>query len=371
MSNRFREYFSCDYRSARERFLSAAGDAGANVSTFENPALGPDGLPVFTDLAVLGEPSASALLLINTATHGVEGFCGSAALIGWLREDAARVPAGVRVVLVHALNPHGFAWVRRVTEDNVDLNRNFLEHGAHAYPSKPEYAKLHGALLPTQWHERELAKNDALLEAYAKEHGEFALQAALSGGQYDHPCGLFFGGREPVWSNRTFQSILARHAVRLRRLAFLDLHTGLGPYAHASLLGSIAPRMQPWLGARQSGGARLRPLPAAAQGANPNGSSLSAPLTGTIGSAARRAAQDAETTSLTVEFGTYPVRPVLRALQADNWLHLRGKLDSDLGRDIKADIQERLYPDDDDWRELVWIRSRQLFRNALSGLASA
>jgi hypothetical protein len=51
-------------------------------------------------------------------------------------------------------------------------------------------------------------------------------------------------------------------------------------------------------------------------------------------------------------------------------LHLRGDPDSDLGRGIKAEIRERLYPDDDDWRESVWTRSRQILRNAIAGLAS-
>ena len=171
------------------------------------------------------------------------------------------MPANVRVVLVHAINPHGFAWLRRVTEDNVDLNRNFVDHSTGRYPTQPEYDKLHDALLPQQWNDRELASGDALLEAYAKEHGEFALQAAVTGGQYDHADGLFFGGREPVWSNRTFQSVLEEHVVRPRRLVFLDVHTGLGPYAHASLLGSIAPRMQPWLGKRKPDGNGVKALP--------------------------------------------------------------------------------------------------------------
>lgn len=370
LADRFRDHFSPDYRTARSRFLAAAGDAGADLVSFENPAPGPDGLPVFTDVALLGPSSASAVMLINSATHGVEGFCGSAALVGWLREEAAGVASTVRMVLVHAINPHGFAWVRRVTEGNVDLNRNFLEHASGAYPVKPEYGKLHAALVPEAWDDRNLAKSDALLEAYAKEHGEFALQSAVTGGQYDYPDGLFYGGREPAWSNRTFQAILNEHVAGPARLAFLDLHTGLGPFGHASLLGSIAPRMQAWLGPRQPEGSRVRPLPGRSGAPSSNGAPLSAPLTGTIGGAARRAARGAELTSLTVEFGTYPVRPVLRSLQADNWLHVRGDVDSELGRDIKADIRERLYPNCDDWRELVWTRSRQIFRNTVAGLAA-
>ena len=90
-----------------------------------------------------------------------------------------------------------------------------------------------------------------------------------------------------------------------------------------------------------------------------------------IGGAVRKFVPGARITSLTVEFGTYPVREVLRALQADNWLHVHGDVDTTLGREIKADIRLRLYPDEDDWKEMVWIRARQMVRRALRGLAQA
>ena len=89
-----------------------------------------------------------------------------------------------------------------------------------------------------------------------------------------------------------------------------------------------------------------------------------------VGGAVRRELAGAEITSVTIEFGTYPVRDVLRALQADNWLHLRGDPDSDLGREIKADIRRRLFPDEDDWNEMVHVRARQLLRRAVAGLAT-
>ena len=43
---------------------------------------------------------------------------------------------------------------------------------------------------------------------------------------------------------------------------------------------------------------------------------------------------------------------------------------STLGREIKADIRLRLFPDEDDWKEMVWIRARQVVRRALRGLAA-
>ena len=63
-----------------------------------------------------------------SGTHGVEGFCGSGAQIDWLRRgEAASLPVDVAALMVHAVNPYGFAWLRRVTEENIDLNRNWID----------------------------------------------------------------------------------------------------------------------------------------------------------------------------------------------------------------------------------------------------
>ena len=67
-------------------------------------------------------------MVIISETHGVEGFCGSGCQVGFLVERVYEgLPKTVGVALVHALNPYGFAWLRRVNEDNVDLNRNFRD----------------------------------------------------------------------------------------------------------------------------------------------------------------------------------------------------------------------------------------------------
>ena len=122
-----RSYFPADYRAARSAFRVAAERAGAELTAYPASSPGPDGKPLYTDVAVLGSASASRLLLCNSATHGVEGFCGSGVFRGWLEnEESRQLPDNVRVVLIHALNCHGFAWLRRVTEENVDLNRNFV-----------------------------------------------------------------------------------------------------------------------------------------------------------------------------------------------------------------------------------------------------
>ena len=76
-------------------------------------------------------------------------------------------------------------------------------------------------------------------------------------------------------------------------------------------------------------------------------------------------------TCLTLEFGTLPLERVLLAIRADNWLHARGKVRSALGRRIKTQIRDAFYPDEDDWKELVYLRARQIMRRAVAGLAAA
>ena len=357
-------YFARDYRAARAKFLEAADAARAVVETFENPATGPDGKTLYTDVALVGDRDCERVLLANSATHGAEGFCGSGAMVGWLRRgEFQRLPQGVRAVLVHAINPHGFAWLRRVAEDNVDLNRNFVDHDRGVYPVNPDYAALHAHILPARWDGKTREAMDAAFADYATAHGDFALQAALSRGQYDQADGVFHGGRAAGWSNRTFRDILRKFCASARHIAFLDFHTGLGPYGHAEMIARFEPdsglgkRLKSWFGEGLT---------------SPNSGDSSSPqLSGLIATSVPGELPEAEVTSITVEYGTYPLRRVLAAVLADNWVHLKGDLDSDVGRAIKAEMRQCFYPDEDNWKELVSLRALQIMRRAVRGLAGA
>ena len=357
-------YFPSDFADSRVRFRAAAEKAGADLKIYDAGSKGPDGTTVTTDVALLGQNDAPYVFLCNSATHGVEGFCGAGIFTGFLDSgETQKLPTNVRLVFIHALNCHGYAWLRRVTEENVDLNRNFIDH-AQSPPRNREYSKLHPFILPNVWNQKTIAKSIEKLETYASKTSIFKLQSVLTGGQYDHPDGIFYGGREPTKAHRRFIEIVENHIFGSEHILFLDWHTGLGPYGTGELLGMTRPgshhgdRVNDWFGHGLE-------VPA-------EGQTVSAPLTGTIGSGLRRLFSDTETeiTSLTVEFGTYPVRDVLMPLIADNWLHVNGKTDSDQGRPIKKQIRKALFPDEDDWKELVWIRGRQILRRGIRGLAA-
>ena len=83
-----------------------------------------------------------------SATHGVEGFCGSGLQVDWLaRKGPAALPGDTAALFVHAINPYGFAWLRRVTDEGNDLNRNYVDHGK-PYPENPGYIEIADALVP-------------------------------------------------------------------------------------------------------------------------------------------------------------------------------------------------------------------------------
>ena len=248
--------FSSTYAQAREKYLAAARAAGAELVTFENPVNGADGEDLFTDVALLGPQSARSVLTICSGTHGVEGYCGSAVQTGLLRDGIAdRLPADVRVVMIHALNPYGFSHLRRFNEDNVDLNRNFIDH-RQPHPENPAYDALYGTINPRADSrlQREMAFLRLLLQRVLK--GKRTLKVAIAQGQSSHPTGLFFGGTRETWSNRTLRTIADRYLKGAERVAFIDIHTGLGPFGNGVLVCRFAPdsatyrRMAAWWGDR-------------------------------------------------------------------------------------------------------------------------
>ncbi|MDB5730744.1 MAG: hypothetical protein JWQ03_639, partial [Variovorax sp.] len=199
------EAFSSSYAQARRKFLEACVLAGLRIETHPHPLKGRDGEDLAMDVACDGPADAKHRLIISSACHGVEGHGGSGVQVFALHDaewrEKARA-AGVGVIYVHALNPHGFSHRRRVTQENVDLNRNFVDF-AQPLPVNKAYAKLHALLLPEQW--PPTPQNQAAIDEWIGRHGLKACQAAVTGGQYQFDDGMFFGGRAPTWSNRTLR----------------------------------------------------------------------------------------------------------------------------------------------------------------------
>lgn len=361
------EAFSLSYAEARKKFQDAARAAKVPVISYPHPLPGRDGEALALDVALDGAPDAHKLLLVSSGCHGVEGYCGAGVQVHALHDAAFRArcaAAGVAVLHLHALNPYGFSHIRRLTHENVDLNRNFQDF-AKPLPENPAYRELHPLLLPDKWPPGPL--NVAALARHVATRGIKAVQAAISGGQYEFSNGLFYGGVAPSWSNQALRQVLREHAARAGRLAWIDLHTGLG--AAGACERGFAGRSDDHAGmarARQWwGGGGATPITTFGDGA-----SVSAPLTGLMWSAVFEECPDAEITAIGMEFGTKPLLQVLQALRAEQWLTNHPEAPAAQATQIRQAMRDAFYIDTPDWKEKIINQSKQALLQAVDGLNS-
>ncbi|WMY11027.1 DUF2817 domain-containing protein [Paraburkholderia phenoliruptrix] len=352
--------FSDTYLGARQKFLEAAPTSRA----YKYGVKGPSGEELSTDVTYFGDPRAKKLLIIVSATHGVEGYCGSAAQLLFLQAGFHKMlPPSTSVLIVHALNSYGFAWDRRVTVEGVDLNRNFVDF-SKPLPKNPGYEELDDYIVPADISEESIRRAEAAIAAYQAKHGEQSFRIAYSGGQYTRPGGAFYGGTEPTETRRTLEKIVSDYDVSSRgHVMIIDYHTGLGPHGYGEL--------QCELSSGREGYERA---------ANVFGASVTSPVLGTSSAVCIPGTQDEywertlgdRHTYVGPEFGTYPSPGGRNVLRKDHWLfkHRPDAADSDLGRQIRRATKAHFYPDTPEWKEMVVWRSHQVNRQAFEWLVN-
>lgn len=352
-------WFAHDYTAARTLFLKAAEQGGHAVHSIAHPLVGPDGERLATDVLRIGPAQASRCLVLISGMHGPELYCGSgvqSALLGL--GLLANLPPDLAVVFVHAINPWGSAHVRRVTENNVDPCRNFMDF-SQALPVNADYDRLHQHLGFDSQPGMEGEEARMALDALRVEMGSGRYQAALMRGQYVRPDGFSYGGTAPEWTNRTITEILQNQAGRASKVAAIDFHSGVGPWGYGLSVvvhkGEVLERARRWYGNWV-----LAPND---QGAD------AYPVTGHSCEGYERALPDCEVTAMVLEFGTYPPDRFASAMTSDHWLTFHGdKASPEKRAAIKAELSTLFNPDDAEWRAAVWDRSRQAIRQAIAGL---
>ncbi|MGO4302401.1 M14 family metallopeptidase [Cupriavidus sp. RAF12] len=338
--------FARSYAEARQKFLTAARQTGATLTEFPHPTqTGHEGETLAMDVAWVGADDARHVVLVTSGTHGAEGFCGSGAQVAMLGDTTLHADcraAGVALVLVHAVNPYGFSHLRRVNEENVDLNRNFMDFDA-PLPQNAPYAEVAPFLLPPHWPPS--GEDQAALMKIVAEKGMSWYQAAVSGGQYQDPGGLFFGGHKATWSNYTLRRILARFGAGRDTLRWIDIHTGLGPWGYGEPI-YMGPDHADQIG-------KVRAIWGNSVTSIYDGSSTSSNLTGLAWMAVPQTLPAIDYAGIALEFGTLPLGEVLEALRGDHWLHRHPEADENQRTLIKQAVWRAFYGDADDWRDGV------------------
>lgn len=356
-------FFSDTYAQARGKFFAACEAAGVYVREHHHPLLGREGETLSMDVARDGPADAERLLVVSSACHGIEGFGGSGAQIALLRDTVLRRQArdaGVAVLHLHALNPYGFSWGRRVTHENVDLNRNFVDF-SQPLPHNAAYDEIAALVVPGEWPPS--PQNQADIGRFVATRGVPAMQAAVSSGQYAHPHGLFYGGSNPTWSQVKLRQVLRDEAAPARRIGWIDLHTGLGP-------SGVGERI---LAARDDAPtrARARAWWGPSVTSTEDGSSTSALLTGEMWNVVYDECPQAEYTGITLEYGTVPLMAMIHALRAEQWLENHPEAPAELAGPIRQQMREAFFTDTPEWKSQVVSQALNAASEAVAGLSAA
>jgi predicted deacylase len=347
------ERFASSYREARKKFHAAALARSAMVDSFLHPSVrGPAGEDLAMDVATLGNEAAERVLMIVSGTHGVEGYAGSGCQVHLLLSDLCMALAqSLRVVLVHAVNPYGFAYDRRTNEDNIDLNRNFIDF-ATPPPPDPDYGEHCARFLPNGGTLANYEQAVARLDSEARVRGGYQfLKKALQPGQYTDPEGLYYGGAAASWSNTTFMRTCRRYLSDARRGAVLDLHTGLGPHGVGELIFM-----------RQDSAATYAqqfPAPVSSAGTK---TSVSANVKGPLVDAACAEMHGEMSICCALEFGTVSVESNTKAMILENWTHRYLAPDHPLYRQSSQQLRNTYYCDTAPWKGMIVDRFTEIVR---------
>ncbi len=211
-------HFSQSYTEARAKFLAAAEQAGARRRVARPPAARPrrrdarDGRRARRPEGRAGGAASSAApATASRATAAPACRSRCSATTAW----RARRPAGERR---GALRPRSEP-VRLlvVAPDHARERRPEPQ-----LPRLPRRAAAQRRATTSSPHRscrrpgRRAPRRSSGSTRFVAEHGERALQQAISGGQYHHPQGLFYGGVGPTWSHATLRQVLREHGTALQ-----------------------------------------------------------------------------------------------------------------------------------------------------------
>jgi hypothetical protein len=361
-------YFSASYNEGRDKFLTACQQAELIVDSYVHPTLkGPTGEDLAIDTAWAGSPDASRVLVFSCGTHGLEAAAGSATMLRWLDMNGPNaLPDGMAVLLIHAINPYGWAWAHRINEDGIDLNRNFVAPSS-TRPENPAYEDIHALLLKTEMDAQSLKAFAEAFHALAASKGMNTALTGITSGQYDYANGLSFGGTAHSWSAETLFNIARDKLQQASRILHIDWHTGIGAFGEAHFILD-----------EQRGSETFTLLsswwPEHAIHCDDVVEGVSISYNGLLVAGLRdeiSTFNQADVVNLTIEWGTYEVEAMLQALVMDNWLKNRAaNADPALVEHVRAELIERFYPQSLAWRLNILKASEGIYAQAIAGLDS-
>jgi len=185
-----------------------------------------------TDWIYIPARKPEQLLIVTAGLHGAEGYASSAVLQSFLSETAPRLNRQrLSVLLIHAVNPWGMEVNRRVSENNVDLNRHFDTSPALFALKNKGYRRLEDFLNPKAPANPGSMRNRFFMlvaVGYIIRYGMEPLRQAILRGQYEFPKGLYFGGNKFEEQKQLLEPLFRKYIAPHKFVVMVDLHTGYG-----------------------------------------------------------------------------------------------------------------------------------------------
>lgn len=307
------------------------------------------------------------LLVMISGIHGIEGFTGSA-VQRWLLDQKINTEK-TAILMVHGFNLYGFKNFRRVNENNIDLNRNFVLARAQFTQQDEAYAKLNTFLNPEHKADLNFLSPSIFIFKSLINIAKYSLESLRSSilrGQYTFPKGIFYGGDKTQIQHILLSDLVQTFMKPYKKIFLVDLHTGYGERGRLHLLTGKAAhpnsaRLLKIFNADEIDFADKKKF------YQVEGEMLSY-FTNKI-----RLAVDAEITSVTFEYGTLDSQKTLGSIESLRRVILENqnhhyRSSEQTEQKIKTLYREMFYPSDQTWREAVLERTAEKMKKVFTYL---
>lgn len=231
------QYFRESYEDARSLFLEELKKLKPkhHYDLDHVPVTSKQAQNLFLDCAYFPATHQSKnLMILSSGVHGPEAYLGSAVQTAFLKE---LLPQSSReetsYLILHILNPFGCKFFVRPTENNVNLNRNFLHSNEDFQLNNAAYNQFKSWLQPENLARYSHTHAYGLLGrvGLALLRGKISKQDLISAvglGQFHEPQGLEYGGKAREPQIQVIQEKLLQLIPKYQNIVLFDIHTGLG-----------------------------------------------------------------------------------------------------------------------------------------------
>ena len=362
-------FFPSTYEDSRARFLH---DIELIRSKWLSTELESYPLKNFPDLSIdwlwAHAHKKETLVIISTAEHGIEGYVGYAMLKIFIDEFAPRLnPENTGLLLIHGLNPWGMKYHRKVNENSVDLNRNFVMDGNFDTAINPEFHQVKNLINPQtriQSFNSETRRFGGRVIKTLITSGIATVTKAALLGQHHTSNGFYYGGNSYQEGTTIAMDLYRRVLEEYQSVIQIDMHTGYGPRYQMSIIMSPLDPMTSEETAKKFNYPLVLKINAEEFYA------ISGDMAAYYYELKNKYFPDKHLSACGFEFGTFGSSLLarirsLRAMVFENQLHWHGARSESVVRQIRDEFEELYFPSEAKWREKALADGRQAFEGIL------